>query len=47
MTGNNRWTCKLCHTPFSQNYKYKNHLSRCLVYQYNGMWKQHVVRIER
>ena len=28
----NRWTCKFCHKSFSHNYKYKNHLSRCLVY---------------
>ena len=28
----NRWTCKFCHKSYSNNYKYKNHLSRCLVY---------------
>ena len=28
----NRWTCKCCHKSSSRNYKYKNHLSRCLVY---------------
>jgi len=27
-----RWTCKFCHKSFSHNYKFKNHLSRCLVY---------------
>ena len=27
-----RWTCKFCHKSFSHNYKYKNHLSICLVY---------------
>ena len=27
-----RWTCKFCHKSFSHNYKYKIHLSRCLVY---------------
>ena len=30
--GEKRWTCKFCHKPFSHNYKFKNHLSRCLVY---------------
>ena len=29
---NNRWTCKFCHKSFSYNYKFKNHLSRCIVY---------------
>ena len=33
MTDNNRWTCKFCFKTFSPNYKYKNHLSRCLVHQ--------------
>ena len=33
MADDNRWACKFCHKSFSHNYKYKNHLSRCLVYQ--------------
>ena len=32
MTKENRWACKFCHKQFSPNYKFKNHLSRCLVY---------------
>ena len=32
MVEENRWTCKFCHKSFSPNYKYKNHLSKCLVY---------------
>jgi hypothetical protein len=33
MTDDNRWTCKFCHKSFSHNYKYKTHLSRCLVHK--------------
>ena len=32
MVEEDRWTCKFCHKSFSPNYKFKNHLSRCLVH---------------
>ena len=32
MTEANRWACKFCHKAFSPNYKFKVHLSRCLVH---------------
>lgn len=30
---NGKWICKFCHKTYSRNYTFKNHLSRCLVYQ--------------
>ena len=47
MTDNaqNRWTCKFCHKSYSNNYKYKNHLSRCLVYTEN-IEKEYDVMLE-
>lgn len=30
---NDKWTCKHCHKTYSKNYKYKVHLTKCLVHQ--------------
>ena len=42
---NNRWTCKFCHKSFSHKYKFKNHLSRCIVYT-EKTEKEHDVMLE-